>query len=149
MVDYLQDDVPTTLTTLRKAGIKVWVLTGDKLETAVSIAYAASLISSKAEVFIIERLTSAEELLEKLSRINMHLLGSLCTFEYALVIDGVSLEFALSSQVKAKFLDIALNCKSVLCCRVSALQKGAVLSLVRDTVKEVCLAIGDGANDVW
>jgi P-type E1-E2 ATPase len=37
--DKLQEGVPQCIETLRKAGIKIWVLTGDKLETAINIAY--------------------------------------------------------------------------------------------------------------
>lgn len=42
--DRLQEDVPDTIVALREAGIQVWVLTGDKPETAVNIAYACRLL---------------------------------------------------------------------------------------------------------
>ena len=51
--DSLQEGVPETIASLREAGMKVWVLTGDKQETAISIAYAAKLIAEKQRVFII------------------------------------------------------------------------------------------------
>lgn len=38
--DKLQDEVGPTIRDFRKAGIKVWVLTGDKVETAVNIGYS-------------------------------------------------------------------------------------------------------------
>ena len=41
--DRLQDGVPETLCALRNAGIQVWVLTGDKLETAQNIATSSGL----------------------------------------------------------------------------------------------------------
>lgn len=67
----------------------------------------------------------------------------------ALVIDGKSLTFALEDDIKFIFLELALACKAVVCCRVSPLQKAMVVKLVKDNVEEsVTLAIGDGANDV-
>lgn len=41
--DKLQKGVPDTIATLARAGIKIWVLTGDKVETAVNISYACRL----------------------------------------------------------------------------------------------------------
>ena len=43
--DKLQDGVPEAISKLRRAGIVVWVLTGDKQETAVNIAYSCRLFS--------------------------------------------------------------------------------------------------------
>jgi P-type E1-E2 ATPase len=37
--DKLQEGVPRCIETLQRAGIKIWVLTGDKIETAINIAY--------------------------------------------------------------------------------------------------------------
>lgn len=51
--DSLQDGVPDTIAALREAGLKVWVLTGDKEETATSIAYAAKLITEEQRVFVL------------------------------------------------------------------------------------------------
>ena len=47
--DRLQEDVPNTLETLRKAGIKIWVLTGDKKETAVNISESCKHFSFDME----------------------------------------------------------------------------------------------------
>lgn len=48
--DRLQDGVPETIATLRKAGLQIWVLTGDKQETAVNIAYACKLLDPDEEI---------------------------------------------------------------------------------------------------
>ena len=40
----LQDDVPNTISDLMLAGIKLWVLTGDKMETAINIGYSCKLL---------------------------------------------------------------------------------------------------------
>ena len=67
----------------------------------------------------------------------------------ALIIDGKSLTFALEDDIKLIFLELALLCKALICCRVSPLQKALVVRLVKENVEEsVTLAIGDGANDV-
>lgn len=42
--DKLQEGVPACIETLSKAGLKIWVLTGDKLETAINIAYGMLLV---------------------------------------------------------------------------------------------------------
>ena len=45
--DKLQDDVPETIAALKNAGIKVWVLTGDKVETAVQIGQSCNLLNDR------------------------------------------------------------------------------------------------------
>ncbi|RMC14146.1 hypothetical protein DUI87_09236 [Hirundo rustica rustica] len=67
--------------------------------------------------------------------------------DFALIIDGKSLKYALTFGVRQYFLDLALSCKAVICCRVSPLQKSEVVEMVKKQVKVVTLAIGDGAND--
>lgn len=66
---------------------------------------------------------------------------------FALVIDGKALSFALSSRLKETMLKVGLRCESVVCCRVSPLQKAQVTALVKSH-GATTLAIGDGANDV-
>lgn len=71
--------------------------------------------------------------------------------DYALVIDGQSLTFILAEEeLQELFLKVCINCASVLCCRVSPRQKAQVTTLVRKGLGQhrLCLAIGDGANDV-
>lgn len=53
--DKLQDDVPDTIATLAEADIKIWVLTGDKVETAINIGYSCHLLTDDmTEVFKID-----------------------------------------------------------------------------------------------
>ncbi|KAJ1567878.1 hypothetical protein HK096_008327, partial [Nowakowskiella sp. JEL0078] len=67
----------------------------------------------------------------------------------ALIIDGRTLDFALEPSIASIFLELATLCKSVLCCRVSPLQKALVVKLVKKNIDDsITLAIGDGANDV-
>lgn len=52
--DKLQDEVSDTIEFLKKAGIKVWVLTGDKIETAINIGISCKLLSDQMEIFIVD-----------------------------------------------------------------------------------------------
>lgn len=70
------------------------------------------------------------------------------TGDYALIINGHSLALALESDVKNELLELACMCKTVVCCRVTPLQKAQVVELVKKHRNAVTLAIGDGANDV-
>lgn len=45
---------------------------------------------------------------------------------YTLIIDGQSLKHALSHDLKMDFLELCMSCKSVICCRVSPMQKAEV-----------------------
>lgn len=67
---------------------------------------------------------------------------------FAIVINGHSLVYCLASDLEGKFLEIALQCKAVICCRVTPLQKALVVDLIKRNKNAVTLAIGDGANDV-
>lgn len=64
------------------------------------------------------------------------------------MINGPTLIHALETDIRSNFLKLTLLCKSVICCRVSPLQKAKVVLLVKENTKSVTLAIGDGANDV-
>lgn len=67
---------------------------------------------------------------------------------FAIVVNGHSLVHCLSIDLEQKFLDIASQCKAVICCRVTPLQKALVVALMKRSKNAVTLAIGDGANDV-
>ena len=155
--DKLQEGVPETIHTLQEAGIKIWVLTGDRQETAINIGMSCKLLSEDMNLLLIneESFEAVQENIQKkLSAIrnhghNHHGQESAQEFDtLALVIDGKSLGFALDRKVEKEFLDLAVMCKAVICCRVSPLQKALVVKLVKRHLKSLLLAIGDGANDV-
>ena len=68
--DKLQDDVENTLRALREAGIKIWVLTGDKLETAVNISESCKHFSTEMKKFRLENVRSEEQLHQRLVAID-------------------------------------------------------------------------------
>uniref|UniRef100_A0A8C1YKS9 Phospholipid-transporting ATPase n=1 Tax=Cyprinus carpio TaxID=7962 RepID=A0A8C1YKS9_CYPCA len=135
--DRLQAGVPETIATLMKANIKIWVLTGDKQETAINIGVCHTCIYlyHKVTATLTAHCSSLGDSLRKEN-------------ELALIIDGQTLKYALSFEVRQAFLDLALSCKAVICCRVSPLQKSEIVDMVKKHVKAITLAIGDGANDV-
>ncbi|XP_016399850.1 phospholipid-transporting ATPase IB-like isoform X2 [Sinocyclocheilus rhinocerous] len=146
--DRLQAGVPETIATLMKANIKIWVLTGDKQETAINIGYSCRLVSHGMSLIIINE----DSLDATRATLTAHCssLGDCLRKEneLALIIDGQTLKYALSFEVRQAFLDLALSCKAVICCRVSPLQKSEIVDMVKKHVKAITLAIGDGANDV-
>ncbi|OMH81722.1 putative phospholipid-transporting ATPase DRS2 [Zancudomyces culisetae] len=150
--DKLQEGVPRTIAMLAQAGIKIWVLTGDRQETAINIGYSCKLLQEDYSLVICNTNTHWETkqfLNQKLVAIRESRGTSTIDFDsMALVIDGRSLDFALEKDVENVFLDLATVCKAVICCRVSPLQKALVVRLVKRKRRAVLLAIGDGANDV-
>uniref|UniRef100_A0A673YPF8 Phospholipid-transporting ATPase n=1 Tax=Salmo trutta TaxID=8032 RepID=A0A673YPF8_SALTR len=146
--DRLQAGVPETIATLMKADIKIWVLTGDKQETAINIGYSCRLVSHGMSLIIVNE-DSLDATRATLTAHCTSLGDSLGKEnELALIIDGQTLKYALSFELRQAFLDLALSCKAVICCRVSPLQKSEIVDMVKKHVKAITLAIGDGANDV-
>lgn len=153
--DALQDDVAETIDYILKCGIRVWMLTGDKLETAISIGKSTKFLTDDMQQMIVDTEDSSAtgEKLQSFLRqvhagkdssdgIEMSRGGA-----SALIITGKALVFALKD-FPDQFLEVSDMAKSVICCRVSPLQKSQVVKLVRQKEKCVCLSIGDGANDV-
>ncbi|XP_006782102.2 probable phospholipid-transporting ATPase VB [Neolamprologus brichardi] len=152
--DRLQENVPDTIQALREAGIKVWVLTGDKPETAVNIGYACGLLEDEDLVINMgckDKLTCTNILdctLEEVRRYNADPRNVDTTLNMSLVIDGLTLEKALSPDLLDRFVALVKHCRAVLCCRVTPLQKSRVVKVIREKLKVMTLAVGDGANDV-
>ncbi|XP_005417833.2 phospholipid-transporting ATPase IB [Geospiza fortis] len=146
--DRLQAGVPETIATLIKAEIKIWILTGDKQETALNIGYSCRLISQSMSLILVNE-DSLDATRASLTQHCTSLGESLGKEnDIALIIDGHTLKYALSFEVRRSFLDLALSCKAVICCRVSPLQKSEIVDMVKKHVNAITLAIGDGANDV-
>ena len=147
--DKLQEGVPETVQTLRAAGALVWMLTGDKLETAVSIAHTCRLIDKDGDLVVVKEEDFANDddfLKKKLAEAREDkALGS----DFGLVIEGGALRYALLEKNVDRFLDLCDACSGgVVCCRVSPIQKAAVCEAMKKRKGRVVLGIGDGANDV-
>ncbi|XP_061374050.1 phospholipid-transporting ATPase 1-like [Gastrolobium bilobum] len=155
--DKLQQGVPESIESLRTAGIKVWVLTGDKQETAISIGYSSKLLTSNMTQIIINsnsrdscrrRLQDALAMSNKLMSNNNGGSSDGPTTPIALIIDGTSLVHILDSEHEEQLFELARKCAVVLCCRVAPLQKAGIVALVKNRTSDMTLAVGDGANDV-
>ncbi|XP_034247125.1 probable phospholipid-transporting ATPase IA isoform X7 [Thrips palmi] len=146
--DKLQDQVPETISALIKADINVWVLTGDKQETAINIGYSCQLITQGMPILIVNE-GSLDDTRDTIGRhiadFGEHLKKP---NHAALVVDGHTLKYALTHDLQRDFLDLCISCKVVVCCRVSPMQKAEMVELVTVHTGAVTLAIGDGANDV-
>ncbi|XP_071887941.1 phospholipid-transporting ATPase IH isoform X3 [Anas platyrhynchos] len=168
--DRLQEKAADTIEALQKAGIKVWVLTGDKMETAAATCYACKLFRRNTQ--ILELTTkkieehSLHDVLFDLSKTVLRHSGSLTSDslsglstdmqDYGLIIDGAALSLIMkprqdgsSANYRELFLEICRNCSAVLCCRMAPLQKAQIVKLIKLSKEHpITLAIGDGANDV-
>lgn len=174
--DRLQDGVPETMEQLGKAGICIWVLTGDMEETAINIGYACRLLNNDMQRHVINsaKYKTKGAVLRHLDKVFHSIHESLYPSssdtdgsasataaqsvvsppkyqeEHALVIDGASLNTILEDPLyNLHLLRVALLCKVVVACRVSPQQKAQLVELVKLNVPDShTLSIGDGANDV-
>ncbi|ETV69240.1 hypothetical protein, variant [Aphanomyces astaci] len=141
--DKLQDGVPDTIARLLRADLKIWVLTGDKVETAVEIGRSCRVISKDMVEMHLEGTT-----VPAMAKSLVTLASTPTLKPRALIIDGFSLSFALMPSNRQNFLAFATQCAAVIVCRMSPLQKALVVELVKDGVGCVTMAVGDGANDI-
>jgi len=155
--DRLQDKVPETLQFFLRAGVIVWMLTGDKRETALTIA-ATSTLANPMEDYIVQIDIGAldphipaqkdqavalvasqlEEVKRCIERADKRV---------SFVIDGPALFLAMDFHMQL-FLDISQRVNSAVCCRLTPLQKANVVKMFQENTGKTALAIGDGANDV-
>jgi|JI6StandDraft_1071083.scaffolds.fasta_scaffold01364_23 phospholipid-translocating ATPase len=138
--DKLQEDIRNTLDALRNAGISVWMITGDKIETATCIAISAGLKAPFHDTYVIKDQTEPYSLQNKLNEFSMKM-------NTVLIIDGASINTALNHQ-KEFFYNVACNAPAVVCCRVSPTQKAVITEGVKIYTNKIVLGIGDGGNDV-
>ncbi|CAJ0958411.1 unnamed protein product [Ranitomeya imitator] len=191
--DKLQDGVPHTISKLAKADIKIWVLTGDKKETAENIGFACELLTDETKICYGEDINALlhtrmenqknrrggnpgasaanpnpffqtdekrsliltgswlnEILLEKKKKRKKRLKLKFprTAEEKQKDLEEKRMTYVLKEQRQKNFVDLACECSSVICCRVTPKQKAMVVELVKKYKKAITLAIGDGANDV-
>uniref|UniRef100_A0A3Q2GFC4 Phospholipid-transporting ATPase n=1 Tax=Cyprinodon variegatus TaxID=28743 RepID=A0A3Q2GFC4_CYPVA len=169
--DRLQEKAADTIESLHKAGMKVWVLTGDKMETAAATCYASKLFRRSTQILELTTKRTEEQSLHdvlfELSRTVLRHYGAMPRdtssglsgeyTDYGLIIDGATLSAVMrpsqedsnSGNYKEIFLEICRNCSAVLCCRMAPLQKAQIVKMIKASKEHpITLAIGDGANDV-
>ncbi|XP_073710330.1 phospholipid-transporting ATPase 11C isoform X2 [Misgurnus anguillicaudatus] len=174
--DRLQEEAAETMEALQAAGMNVWVLTGDKMETAKSTCYACRLFQRGTELLELTvrtledgRSKREDRLIELLRDYHRKAVQdappvkagvarswSTANQEYGFIIDGATLSLLMNPPREADatlyrslFLQICQNCTAVLCCRMAPLQKAQIVKMVKNSKgSPITLSIGDGANDV-
>jgi len=145
--DKLQKSVPETIDKLQRANIKIWMLTGDKRETAINIAHSTRICRSHSNIIILDH--EAFEIEEQI-RFSLHELKTGRISHAVVVIDGRTLVAIEGKEASSALLyELLLRADSVICCRASPCQKAALVRAIRENVRgSITLAIGDGGNDV-
>ncbi|MCJ1307607.1 putative aminophospholipid-translocase [Agyrium rufum] len=144
--DKLQKDVKPSLELLRNAGIKIWMLTGDKVETARCVAVSSKLVSRSQTIHTITALHTVSRTNPDATQDHLSLLAS-SPDSTALLIDGDSLSHLLTHHRQA-FISLAVRLPAVIACRCSPTQKADIALLIRAYTKKRIACIGDGGNDV-
>jgi len=145
--DKLQNGVPEAIDKLRRAHIKMWMLTGDKRETAINIGHSCRLIKDYSAVTVLDHTNG---------HLEQHIAAAVLDLQSGtvahsvVVVDGGTLAIIEADDALRKlFLDLAISADSVVCCRASPSQKAGLVKSIRRRVKNsITLAIGDGANDI-
>ncbi|KAG1130842.1 hypothetical protein G6F42_003793 [Rhizopus arrhizus] len=138
--DKLQEGVKNTLEQMRNAGLRVWMLTGDKIETATCIAISSKLVARNQSIHQVAKLKYAIEAAEEIDHLRTKT-------DHCLVIDGESLQLCLE-HCRQEFVEMASLLPVVVCCRCSPTQKADITRLIKGYTKKRILCIGDGGNDV-
>ncbi|KAF2453146.1 hypothetical protein BDY21DRAFT_293484 [Lineolata rhizophorae] len=145
--DKLQKGVPHAIDKLRRANIKMWMLTGDKRETAINIGHSCRLIKDYSYVTVLDH---------EAGEVEQHIAAAILAINHGqvahsvVVIDGRTLGLIEADKnLHPLFFELAVMADAVVCCRASPSQKAGLVKAVRKKVKKsVTLAIGDGANDI-
>ncbi|KAF5021572.1 hypothetical protein F66182_6401 [Fusarium sp. NRRL 66182] len=145
--DKLQDGVPDTIDKLRRANIKVWMLTGDKRETAINIGHSARVCKPWSEVYVLD--ATLGKLKDTVTMVLNDVSRGMVPHS-VVVVDGQTLaKIDEDDDIALLFYDLVVRVDSVICCRASPSQKtNLVRSIRRYVPKSMTLAIGDGANDI-
>lgn len=145
--DKLQKGVPEAIDKLRRANIKLWMLTGDKRETAINVGHSCRLVKDYSTLVILDQENGEVE--QSIVKLTADIMKDTVAHS-VVVVDGQTLSMIESdATLKAQFLNLAIRVDSVICCRASPKQKAFLVRSIRRQVKDsVTLAIGDGANDI-
>ena len=174
--DKLQEEVPQTIKNFRLAGMKVWMLTGDKMNTAYNIGLSCNLISSTMKIFkicgkdiitnnqneIINKEECEQVILDFAKEYNMfksenpsidnfnYYIRNINKNSFGILIDQKAVKIIHEEiDMQKIFLNIAQHASSVICCRISPIQKAQIVKMMKNYDKNgITLAVGDGGNDV-
>ncbi|GAO18111.1 hypothetical protein UVI_02020100 [Ustilaginoidea virens] len=152
--DKLQRGVPETIDKLGRANMKIWMLTGDKRETAINIAHSARICRPESDLYVLD--VAKRPLEDQLAALGEELSHAGSTHS-VVAVDGQTLAAVEESETLSRqFFATALLVDSVICCRASPAQKALLVRTVRSSLgkggrrgrRGLTLAVGDGANDL-
>eukprot|EP00760_Papus_ankaliazontas_P008922 PhM_4_TR13946/c0_g2_i1/m.5256/K14802/DRS2, ATP8A; phospholipid-transporting ATPase len=138
--DALQDSVPETINMMLDAAIVVWMLTGDKRETAVNVGVSCGLVRPQIDTLVQLHVDGVSEMLAEGT--------ALCKSGKTVcaVLDGMTFDI-IEHNYHDLFMEFGLRVRSAVCCRLTPGQKATIVRFFQQH-GESTLAIGDGANDV-
>lgn len=147
--DKLQKGVPETIDKLRRAGIHIFMLTGDKLQTAINIGHSARMIRDYSTITVLDHSSDLSTVGQKLAAAILEINRGPVAHS-AVVIDGQTLgRIEADATMKELFFELAVLVDTVICARASPSNKASLVHAIRKRVKgAITLAIGDGANDI-
>ena len=155
--------MPDCIYALRQASIKVWVLTGDKVDTAINIGYSCQLLSTDMKLLRlcgedgdmavdnekIPKKTPIEAKMRAMIEAETAAAAVAGAPSRALIVDTYALAAILKYELEDLMVKLCQLCVSIVCARVSPRQKAKVVEMVKKADPTVqTLSIGDGANDV-
>lgn len=145
--DKLQAGVPEAIDKLRRAKIKLWMLTGDKRETAINVGHSCRLIKDYSSIIILDQ--ELGDVSQRIAAAIIDMNESIIAHS-VVIVDGYTLSLiSVSESLRNLFLDLAILVDTVICCRASPSQKAFLVTSILHKVKNaITLAIGDGANDI-
>jgi phospholipid-translocating ATPase len=137
--DLLQEGVKAVISNIREAGIKVWMLTGDKLETAQCIAISTGFKNTTQQFYLVSE-TDPLGIEERLNRFY--------PFDLLLVTGNCLDVIFRSSELSDLFFAKACEAQSVVLCRCAPKQKSQIVLYLKERYQKTVCAVGDGGNDV-
>ncbi|KAL8940183.1 MAG: hypothetical protein Q9211_002401 [Gyalolechia sp. 1 TL-2023] len=147
--DKLQQGVPETIDKLRRAGIHIFMLTGDKIQTAINIGYSARMIKDYSTITVLDHNSDMNLVSQRIAAAMLEINHGRVAHS-TIVVDGQTLgRIEADSTVKELFFELAVLVDTVVCARASPANKASLVHAIRKRVKRaITLAIGDGANDI-
>ncbi|EAN31223.2 phospholipid-translocating P-type ATPase flippase family protein [Theileria parva strain Muguga] len=159
--DKLQDGVSECIEKLLMAGIRIWMLTGDNLDTSINIGIATNLVNMLSDRIMLDSNTlrycdlatviqSNVRRIDEENNISRHRCIIIDSITIELLFKGITSEHNLTNdhtELSVLFLELVRRVHSVICCRMTPYLKGAVVSFVKSRLGGITLAVGDGAND--
>ncbi|KAL8944703.1 MAG: hypothetical protein Q9216_000271 [Gyalolechia sp. 2 TL-2023] len=147
--DKLQQGVPETIDKLRRAGIHIFMLTGDKIQTAINIGYSARMIKDYSTITVLDHNSDMGLISQRIAAAMLEINHGRVAHS-TIVVDGQTLgRIEADSTVKELFFELAVLVDTVVCARASPANKASLVHAIRKRVRRaITLAIGDGANDI-